>query len=83
MFVPVVFRYRGYRFFFYSNEGDPLEPLHVHVQRGECVAKFWVTPTVSLAESYDLSSAELRMLTKVVKAKRELIERSWNEYFGS
>jgi len=28
--MPVVFRYRGYRFFFYSNEGDPREPLHIH-----------------------------------------------------
>ncbi len=33
--MPVVFRYKGYRFFFFSNEGDPLEPMHVHVRRGE------------------------------------------------
>ena len=30
---------RGYRFFFFSNEGDPLEPLHIHVQNGEKQAK--------------------------------------------
>lgn len=40
--MPVVFRYRGCRFFFYSNEGVPKEPLHVHVQKGEAVAKFWL-----------------------------------------
>ncbi|MBN2702722.1 MAG: DUF4160 domain-containing protein [Pontiellaceae bacterium] len=36
--MPVVFRYRGYRFFFYSNEGAPLEPLHIHVQKGAAAA---------------------------------------------
>jgi hypothetical protein len=28
--MPVVFRYRGFRFFFYSNEGNPREPVHIH-----------------------------------------------------
>ena len=40
--MPVVFRYKGYRFFFFSNEGDPLEPMHIHVRRGEATAKLWV-----------------------------------------
>ncbi|MGF6267191.1 hypothetical protein OKW49_008185 [Paraburkholderia youngii] len=30
--MPVVFRYNGIRFFFYSNEGDPREPVHIHAQ---------------------------------------------------
>jgi hypothetical protein len=29
--MPVVLRYKGFRFFFYSNEGSPREPVHVHV----------------------------------------------------
>jgi hypothetical protein len=79
--MPVVFKYRGYRFFFYSNEGDPLELLHIHVRRGESVAKFWVLPQVSLVESYAMSASELRELSKVVKNNKELIERFWNEHF--
>jgi hypothetical protein len=27
--MPVVFRQGGFKFFFYSNEGDPREPMHV------------------------------------------------------
>ena len=42
--MPVVSRYKGFRFFFYSNEGDPLEPLHIHVRKAECVAKLWLEP---------------------------------------
>lgn len=80
--MPVVYRYKGYKFFFYSNEGDPLEPLHVHVRKAEAVAKFWLDPDVAVAESYAMNSSELRELMAVAKEKRELIERCWNEYFG-
>jgi len=80
--MPVVFRYKGYRFFFFSNEGDPLEPIHVHVRRGEATAKFWMSLQISLAESYGMNSAELRELMRVAEKNRELIERYWNEHFS-
>ena len=34
-----MFRYRGFRFFFYSNEGSPREPLRVHVRSGSSEAQ--------------------------------------------
>lgn len=80
--MPVVYRYKGYKFFFYSNEGDPLELLHVHVRKAEAVAKFWLDPDVAVAESYAMTSSELRELMAVAKEKKELFERCWNEYFG-
>lgn len=80
--MPVIFRDKGCRFFFFSNEGDPLEPLHVHVKNGEKLAKFWLDPQVSLAESYGFSAIELNRLAKVIAAHREIIERSWHEHFG-
>ena len=80
--MPVVLRYKGYRFFFFSNEGDPLEPMHVHVRKAECVAKFWMTPFVLLAESYGLRSSELRELQAIVEENGNLIERRWHEHFG-
>lgn len=39
--MPTVLRVAGYRFFFFSNERQ--EPAHIHVERGECHAKFWLT----------------------------------------
>jgi len=81
--MPTVFRYRGYRFFFYSNEGDPLEPLHIHVIKGENIAKFWVDPEVSVAQSYGMNPSELTKLTKIVGEHRELIREFWNEYFNN
>ena len=57
--MPVGFRYKGFRFFFYSNEGNPREPVHVHVVGDGGEAKFWVTPLVSLAVSNGLSARTL------------------------
>lgn len=81
--MPVILRYRGYRFFFYSNEGDPTEPLHVHVRKGERAAKFWLEPAVRLAESYRMEPHELNELQKVVEKNVKIIKRAWYEYFGS
>lgn len=81
--MPVVFRHKGYKFFFYSNEGDPLEPLHIHVRKGESVAKFWIKPQVRLAGAYGMSSSEYRNLIQVIEENRDLIERFWNGYFNN
>ncbi len=31
---------KGWRVFFYSNEGN--EPMHVHVRKGDAECKFWI-----------------------------------------
>ena len=80
--MPVVFRHNSYRFFFYSNEGEPREPLHVHVRSGEGDAKFWLKPNVHLADSDGYDARVLRELTRVVTDNADLIERKWNEHFA-
>ncbi len=80
--MPVVLRFEGYRFLFFSNEGEPREPIHIHVRKGEKVAKFWLDPEPSLAEAYGMTSRELRKLTRVVAAHESLIRRRWHEHFG-
>jgi len=45
------------------------------------VAKFWLEPDISVAESYGMKSSELSMPSKVVKEKSYLIRKAWNEYF--
>lgn len=52
--MPVVLRYEGFRFFFYSNEGDPLEPAHIHVRAAGKEAKFWLSPEPLLARNNGL-----------------------------
>jgi len=79
--MPEVFRERGFRFFFYSNEGSPREPLHVHVERDNMEAKFWLYPTVRVAYNDGYNARTLRELQRVVEANKSRIERAWNEHF--
>lgn len=51
--MPVILRFKGYKFFFYSNEGNPLEPAHIHVRSAEGEAKFWRVPDISLGDHKD------------------------------
>ena len=80
--MPTVFSQDGFRFYFYSNEGDPRERLHIHVRRGEDRAKVWLSPNVVLAESAGFNAKDLRVLLEMARARRADIERAWNEHFG-
>lgn len=80
--MPTVFLERGFRFFFYSNEGSPREPAHIHVERDRHEAKFWLNPEVQLAYNNGYSASTLRVLVGMIEANRDLIQRAWNEFFG-
>lgn len=80
--MPVVFRYKSFRFFFYSNEGNPREAMYIHVRGAEGEAKFWLTPSAYVADSDGFDARTLRELRDAVIANKELIERSWNDHFA-
>ena len=79
--MPKVFEIEGYRGFFFSNEGTPLEPVHIHIRKGEGEAKFWVTPTVALAESWSMKVSELTRAQEIVAEHRQEILDIWDRYF--
>ncbi|MEV7610727.1 DUF4160 domain-containing protein [Microbacterium sp. NPDC089320] len=72
-------RVRGYRFFFYSNEGS--EPPHVHVEHSGMTAKFWLAP-VSSASRSRFNDDELRALQRLVERHGDRFEEAWYEHFG-
>ena len=78
--MPVVFREKGYRVFYYSHE--PGEPPHVHVDRGDASAKVWLNP-VALARNIGFPSHELTAIIAMVRAHKEEILEHWHGYFGS
>jgi hypothetical protein len=47
--MPTVLRSGPYRFYFYSHE--PNEPAHIHVDRDDLSAKFWLGP-IQLARNF-------------------------------
>ncbi|WP_324029810.1 DUF4160 domain-containing protein [Pantoea sp. JZ2] len=80
--MPVILRVRGFKFFFYSNEGNPLEPAHIHVRSAEGEAKFWTQGEVRLSINDGFNSRTLRELTKLVKDNQTLFVEAWNDYFS-
>jgi hypothetical protein len=52
------------------------------VRKDRNVAKFWLEPTVCLAEAYGMKPHELNALQKVVETNAEAIKRAWYQYFG-
>ena len=80
--MPVVLRKDGFKFMFYSNEGDPREPSHIHVRHGREEAKFWLLPVVALAHNDGFNARTLNIVQRLVEKHRDELERSWNEYFS-
>lgn len=78
--MPTIFRSGPYRFFFYS--GDQEEPPHVHVERDDSEAKFWLDP-IALVRSNGFRSGELNRIRKLVESNHEFLRRSWDEFFQS
>ena len=78
--TPTVLREGPYRIYFHSHE--PNEPAHVHVDRDDESAKFWLSP-VSLARNLGFGAKELNRVQRLIqKYEVELLE-AWNEYHGT
>jgi hypothetical protein len=78
--MPTVLRIGSYRFYFYSHE--PNEPPHIHVDRDDSSAKFWLEP-VSLASNIGFSPKDLRKLQLIVQENQEILLEAWYGCFGN
>ena len=81
--MPVVFRHQNLTFFFYSNEGDPREPLHIHVRSAGAEAKIWLEPPIGIANCRGFNAKELSVIIRQVIENRAIIRRTWDEHFGN
>ncbi|WP_324261527.1 DUF4160 domain-containing protein [Altererythrobacter sp. H2] len=79
--MPKVFDWNGFRFHFYSDEGDPREPVHIHVRKGADNAKFWLHPQATLAYNRGFPAHVLSQLIGVIEQRSDVIERAWNDHF--
>lgn len=79
--MPVVLRLAQFKFFFYSNEGKPPEPAHIHVRSAGNEAKFWLSPKVQLTSNDGFDAPTLRRIARLVEENREYLEEVWHEHF--
>jgi hypothetical protein len=77
--MPAALRIGPYRFFFVSLDYD--EPPHVHVQRENKVAKFWLDP-VALQKAGGFSRTELNRIAELTSENQEYLLERWHDFFG-
>ena len=77
---PTVFRWKGYRFFFFSREE---RRMHIHVTCADGEAKFWLEPDIELAQNYGLSQKQISETMTEAQGRQDEIRDSWNQHFTS
>lgn len=87
--MPQLLRFGPYRVYFWSNEGLPLEPVHVYVSDGMPHAdatQIWITQSkrAMIANLHDkrIPSKILNRLVEMIEAQSEDIISAWIERFG-
>lgn len=77
--MPTIFYFKGYRFFFFSNENN--EPVHIHVEKAESLAKFWLDP-IDEVYSYGYNSKQRKEIRAIIESKLETLKQGWEKHFG-
>ena len=77
--MPTIEEIDGFRFLFYSDEGN--ERCHIQVRKGGGNAKIWLLPELEEQYYYGFTVSERRKIRQLVEEKRSLFISKWNEYF--
>ena len=77
--MPTVFRWKGYRFFWYQADGG--EPPHVHIWKDGKECKIWLE-SGELAYNHGHATADIRALRAVVEQERDHLMEIWHDSFG-
>jgi len=86
--MPQLFRIGSYIIFFWANENEPLEPLHVHIAEGKPHAdstKIWITQTGHCILSDNKSKIPQNILKRImmmIEANSDEIKKQWFDMFG-
>ena len=87
--MPQVFKIGPYIVYFWSNENEPLEPIHVHIAEGRASAnatKIWITSTGKTIVSNNNTHIPDRVLLgiqRIIEGNIQSIEKQWIEHFGA
>ena len=77
--MPTLFTIFGIRFFFYSDEH---EPIHIHITHGGKVAKIEVEPEIRLVYNHGISPQTLKKAFHTVETYKDEIIKEWHKYFN-
>lgn len=86
--MPQVFKVGAYWIYFWANEGEPLEPIHVHIAEGrphQNATKVWITSAGKCIVVNNISNippVALRNIVRIIEARSDEVKQKWFEYFG-
>lgn len=75
--MPTVLRIKGYRFYFFAQEGS--EPAHVHVDKGSGTIKIWLRD-LSVAYAERLKQAEVQEVLRLARQHQQFLLHAWHEF---
>ena len=78
--MPTVLRIGPFRFYFWSHELN--EPPHIHVDRDESSAKFWLE-RISLARNHGFKAHELTRIEAMIEENHIELLEAWHGHFGA
>lgn len=76
--MPTIFILFGFKFMFYANDH---EPIHVHVRKGDALAKFDILP-VKVVKNQGFKVSEIKMIESIIEENQEIIAQHWNRFFN-
>lgn len=57
--------------------------MHIHIHSAGGEARFWIEPTVALANHTGFGKRQLRELHVLVEESEDVIRNAWTAHFGS
>ena len=86
--MPQIFKMGEYYIYFWTNENDPLEPIHVHVAKGSSSAnatKIWITSSGNCLlcnNNSRIPNHVLRNIMRTIETRSSFVVQMWQQYFG-
>lgn len=85
--MPQIFKFGPYTIFFWSNEGEPLEPIHIHVSYKIATpnsTKIWITKSGKCLIDNNASKISKHQLNKIIRnieSNIDIIKEEWLKHF--
>ena len=86
--MPQLFKVGSYVIYFWINESNPLEPVHVHIAQvrpSPDATKIWITRSgrcLLQNNNFHIPERELRYLIKIIEGRGASIIKKWKETFN-
>ncbi len=85
--MPQIFKFGPYLIYFWSNENEPLEPIHCHISLGKPnknSTKVWISKTgkcILSNNNSNIPEKTLKLILRMLENNIDLIKQKWLEHF--